>query len=270
MSKLIKPGDIGVFQSAEKFEKDTFRLEHLLPAKENIQEEDVQEEAQPKGQPEPELIDPVQLITEAREEAGRILKEAEEEARNIIQEAEVNSEKTIEDAKSRSQDIFRQARERGRSDGADEVREKAERRQQASAQMLSSFIEQMKKREAELMESLSPRLADLVIELAEKIIHKKLDQDSKPVARQAEWAIAKILEREKLLIRVNPSDEGAMKEHKAALIEMFDGIDKIEVIADTDVERGGCIVETDLVKVDAQPHTQLKAARNLLADEIQK
>jgi flagellar assembly protein FliH len=206
------------------------------------------------------------IIAEAKEEAGRILKEA----RNIIQEAEASAGTTIEEAKSRSQDIFRQARERGRSDGADEVRGQAERRYQASAQMLSSFIEQMKKREAELMQSLSPRLADLAIELAEKIIHKKLEQDSSPVARQAEWAIAKILEREKLLIRVNPSDEESMKEHKTTLTEMFDGIDKIEVIADTDVERGGCIVETDLIKVDAQPHTQLKAARNLLEDEIEK
>ena len=85
---------------------------------------------------------------------------------------------------------------------------------------------------------------------------------------QAEEAITKLLERDKLVIRVNPADEDLMKEHKAALLRMFDGTEKIEVISDAGVERGGCIVETDLVKVDAQPCTQLQAARKaLLAEE---
>jgi flagellar assembly protein FliH len=266
LSKLIKPDDERIFQSARKFEKDSFRLDRLSPAGNDIRDEAVEEGDRPEDhRPEPDTVDPVRLIAEAKEEAARILKEA----RNIIREAEASATRTIEDAKSRSQDIFRQARERGRADGAEEVRAQAERRHRARAEMISSFVEQMKKREAELLESLSPQLAEFAIELAEKIVNKKLEHDSQMATRQAERAIAKILERDKLLIRVNPSDEGAMKEHKAALIELFDGIDKIEVIADGNVERGGCVVETDLLKVDAQPHTQLEAARNVLADENQ-
>jgi flagellar assembly protein FliH len=136
--------------------------------------------------------------------------------------------------------------------------------------MLSSFIEQMKKREAELTQSLAPRLADLATELAAKIIHREIGQDITLVTRQAEQALTKILERDKLLIRVNPSDEALMKEHKPTLMEMFDGIDKIEVIGDPEIERGGCVIETDLVKVDAQPRAQLKAARGAMDEENEK
>jgi len=265
LSKLIKPGDTAAFRSAEKFEKDPFHLDHLAPL-----ERDIPEESLRGAESEPKPINPADLTLKADEKADRIVSEAEETARRLIQETEASVKKTIEKAERRAEDIFRQARERGRSDGAEEVREQAERQQQASTKMLSSFVEQMKKREAELTQSLAPRLADLAIELAEKIVHKKLEQDPKPVVRQAEWAIGKILERDKLIIRVNPSDEQAMKEYKTSLVEMFDGIDKIEVIGDIGVERGGCVVETDLIKVDAQPHTQLKAARNVLMSEIQK
>jgi flagellar assembly protein FliH len=262
---VIKPGDVRVFQSAQKYEKDLFRLDQLSPDEKGTHEE---EKREPGLGPEP--FDSADPIAEAGKEADRIVSQAEETARGIIQEAEANAENIEREADSRAMDIFRQARERGRTDGADEIREQAERRYQASAQMLASFIEQMKKRETELVQSLSSRLADFAIELAGKIIHKELDKDSKLTIRQAEHAIAKMLERDKLLIRVNPSDEETMKDHKPSLIEMFDGIDKIEVIADPEVERGGCIVETDLIKVDAQPRAQLKTARSLLADENEK
>ena len=54
MSKLIKPDDARVFQSAEKFEKDPFRLDHLL-----LPEEDIQEGAPPEDQPM--TLDPTAL-----------------------------------------------------------------------------------------------------------------------------------------------------------------------------------------------------------------
>ena len=111
---------------------------------------------------------------------------------------------------------------------------------------------------------LTPRLASLATELAQKIIHREIEKDPSVVALQAEEAISRILEREKLIIRVNPGDEELMKDHKSALTKMFDGIDKIEVIGDPKVERGGCIVETHLIKVDAQPSSQLEAARKAL------
>lgn len=257
MSKLIKPDDTPAFQSAAKFEKEPFRLGS-------------------KSAPEQVVLDSsrlhVDLVLPGLQDAGldQLTAKAQEAADDIIQEAEANAAEILSEAKDRAEDIFRQARERGRSDGAEEVRGQAERQHQASARMLSSFIEQMKKRETELAQSLAPRLADLATELASKIIHREVGADSSLVARQAEQAIYKILERDKLVIRVNPSDEKLMKEHKPTLLEMFDGTDKIEVIGDPEVERGGCIVETDLIKIDAQPRAQLNAARNAFSDETER
>jgi flagellar assembly protein FliH len=235
--------------TAKKFEQEPFRL--AASDTPSPTEAPSEQEAEPVAE-----VDPDQLLEQAREAADETLREAEKSARQMIDEA-----------KDRAEQILNQARERGRSDGAEEIRVEFERRHQNSTRMLSSFIEQMKKRDAELASSLASRLVDFATELAAKVIHKEIRQDMTLVTRQSEQAITKILEREKLIIRTNPSDEELMKEHKPTLVAMFDGIDRIEVIADPEIERGGCVIETDIIKVDAQPRAQLKAARAALDEE---
>ena len=247
MSKIIKPSDEKAFESAEKFQKKSFGSGVLLEAG----EDDTSRDDAP-GRPEFNVIEP-------SVEAAERLKEAEDRSEQIIREAE-----------DRGEDIYRQARERGRADGAHEAAKQAEIERRQSEKTLTSFIAQMKERESELAKSLVPGLAELAADLASKIIHKEVARDSLMVTRQAEQAIRKIIERASLLIRVNPSDEESMKGHKPLLARMFDGVDKIEVVGDPSVERGGCMVETDHIKVDAQPGTQLKAARRVLMDEVEK
>lgn len=271
MSRLIKPDDTKIFQSATRFSTKPFRIK-LASAEESgaAVESATAAEARLPTTVETDLSGSVRSIEDAQEEAKRLIEEAEERAGQIESEAKEEAERIVDDARNRADDIYRQARERGRADGKEEVAKEAERRHKASAGMLATFVEQMKAREKELAESLTPRLAELAAELAKKIIHREVGRDSSIVTRQAEHAIAKILERGKLLIRVNPSDEESMREHKPTLVQMFDGIDKIEVFPDTGVERGGCVVETDLIKVDAQPRAQLETARKTILGESEK
>jgi flagellar assembly protein FliH len=247
LSKIIKPADEKAFESAEKFKKELFRP-GIRP---KAGEDDVFGDDAP-GRPEFN-------VTESAAEAAEKLKKAEGRAELIIREAE-----------ERAEGIYRQARERGRADGAREAAELAGQERRKSEKTLASFIARMKERESDLAKSLVPGLAELAAELASKIIHREVARDSLMATRQAEQAIRKIIERESLLIRVNPSDEESMKGHKPLLAKMFDGVNKIEVIGDPKVERGGCIVETDHIKVDAQPGTQLNAARRALIDEAEK
>ena len=265
MSKLIKPDDTKAFESAIRFRKELFRVDRAssVPSEEIPEKTDSVEAEEPEVQLE-------DLIEEARLKAERLIEEAGAEAERIKAEATEQAGKILTEAEDKAEDIFRKARERGRIDGAQEVKEQAERRHEASAKMLSSFVEQMKKRESDMAQSIVPRVAGLAADLAEKIIHREIGRDSSLVKKQAEHGISRILERDKLLIRVSPSDEELMKEHKPALIAMFDGIDKIEVIGDPGVEPGGCIVETDLIKVDARPRVQIEAARNAILGETEK
>ncbi len=249
MSKVIKPSDKELFGSAKKFEKKPFSL-GANQAK----------SAHPSDNPS----------SSHKNNPGSKRGAKQTNTSDLLAEAERQAEQIVSKAENSAARIREQAREQGRAEGLEKAAKKAEEQMQASSRILDSLVAQLKAQESELMRLLSPRLASLATELAHKIIHREIEKDSSVVTTQAEEAISKILEREKLIIRVNPADEELMKKHKAQLTKVFDGIDKIEVIADKKVERGGCIVETNLIKVDAQPSSQLEAARKTLLGEAEK
>jgi flagellar assembly protein FliH len=300
LSKIIKPGDKRLFDSAKKFEKK------LLAANSRPFRTQVKEQSSPNpspesgGDPYPRLetqhVSPQDLIVEAEWKAETTLQEATRkveqllsgtaceterltreagcEAERLVREARSEAEQALREARSEVDQIREKAREEGYSEGFTRAVEEGERKTdeqlRASFQALDSLVSQIKTQESEMKRRLTPVIANLATQMAQKIIGREIEKDSSMVLTQAEEAIGKILERDKLIIRVNPADEELMKPHKAPLMKMFDGIDKIDVIADRDVERGGCIVETNHIRVDAQPSSQLEAARKKLLSEAAK
>ncbi len=250
MSKIIKPEDRRLMGRVKRFEKQPFDLDAVAnPAK-----------------PPPKSAET--LV--AKEDLGPEFHAQAVNHEDIIVEAKAKAEAIMRETERQVARIRREAYEKGFAEGLEEARRKNEENLQAASQTIRSLVAELKAREAELVRMLTPRLANLATELAGKIIHREIDKDSSIVISQAEEAINRILERDKLILRVNPADTDLMKKHKAALMDMFDGIDKIEVIADAKVERGGCVVETNLVRVDAQPGSQLAAASKTLLAETEK
>ncbi|MBI5119259.1 hypothetical protein HZA56_22555 [Candidatus Poribacteria bacterium] len=280
MSKIIKPCDKELFHSAKRFEKRSL-ITASKPPRQRAKEEQVPTDdppSMPRGNLKPELaiqqVNPQDLIAEARTKADKTLQEAECKAETMLADAERKAQQILREAENSAEKIREQARAEGRSEGAaqatDEARRRIDEQLRASSQAVDALVNQIKAQEADLMRRVTPMIANLAADLAQKIIHREVEKDSSMVMGQAEEAIGKILERDKLIIRVNPADEELMKRHKPSLMGMFDGIDKIEVIVDADIEGGGCIVETNLIRVDAQPRSQLEAARKTLLAEATK
>jgi flagellar assembly protein FliH len=244
LSKIIKPYESKVFLSAKKFQKQP--LAPRSPAAEKPEDSSSPQTGEPEPPVRPQPA-PDDIIAEARRRAEQIVRDAEQTANRIRH----------------------QARREGRVDGSEEARKQMEEHLEASSRLLSSLAAQMKEQESRFIKTITPELVDVVTSLAQKVVHKELEQDTSLVTVQAEEAINRIVERERLIIRVNPEDGELMKYHKEALIRMFDGVNKIEVVTDTDVERGGCIVEADHIRVDAQPSSQIAAARKALHGEAQ-
>jgi flagellar assembly protein FliH len=246
LSKVIKSYEDDALLKVKKFEKKAFKLPANRKALANEQT-------------------PSSSQTVGQSASGRSLLE------NDFGDEHPQAEQVIAKAQKEADNIRKQAREQGYADGfakgKEENQKEFEEMSQASQQVIASLVSQLKEQEKDMMRLLSPRLADLAMELARRIIHREIKLDQSIVVGQAKEAITKILEREKLIIRVNPREEKTMKAQKPVLMSLFDGIDKIEVVADQTVERGGCVVETNLVKVDAQPESQLQSARKALVTD---
>ncbi|MDQ1258019.1 MAG: flagellar assembly protein FliH, partial [Candidatus Hydrogenedentes bacterium] len=114
--------------------------------------------------------------------------------------------------------------------------------------------------------SLEPEVVKLVRQIAEALIHREVQTDPELIHRTVRKALSAILDRERLVVRVNPVDLEALRSNKVALLDEFDGVEVLDVEADPSIAPGGCVVDSELMHVDARIKTQLKRVLAALAD----
>ncbi len=112
---------------------------------------------------------------------------------------------------------------------------------------------------------LSGRLA---AKMAEKIVGHAVEVDPDTLIAIAAQALVASRARAGLIkLRVNPDDRAALERDEArrVLLARFDGGVELEILADPAVGRGGCVVETATVRLDARLETQIAALERAVA-----
>ncbi len=189
------------------------------------------------GAQEAEGIDPEAL----RE---RVLAEARMEAQQKVQEAYAEG--------------LRRGAEAGKSQFLAQVSQAAE--------ALHASSEAIRAARDNYLGTLEPQMLELVGEVARRILHRESRTDPDLIARTVRAALEHLVERETVVIHVNPEDADALKEQKIALLEEFDGVRQISVMPDAEIPRGGCVVETEHVHADARIDAQLERILDALLE----
>jgi flagellar assembly protein FliH len=66
-----------------------------------------------------------------------------------------------------------------------------------------------------------------------------------------------VKQREEVTIKVNQGDYDYVKERKDIFARLIEGLKTLDILVDPGVERGGCIIETNLGNVDSRISTQI-------------
>jgi len=170
--------------------------------------------------------DPAQIIAQARADAERMRREAFETG-------------------------FAEGREGGLAKGAEEI--------ESALSVLGNVARSLKEHQQELISQIEEDVVRLAVVVAGKIVRKEVTVDREIVKRCVARAIEKILERERLIIYVNPADLPVVMQYKQELLGTFDGIKEIEVVgSENGISPGGCTVETDLLKANGKIESQLE------------
>ena len=77
-------------------------------------------------------------------------------------------------------------------------------------------------------------------------------------------AIARVSDREQIILKVNKEDIENVKRYKDRLSGVLDGIKSFSILEDSQVEPGGCIIETNLGFIDARIKTRIEQIENAL------
>jgi flagellar assembly protein FliH len=70
-------------------------------------------------------------------------------------------------------------------------------------------------------------------------------------------AINKVSDRENVIIKVSRDDVEHVKKYKDRISGIVDGVKNLSIVEDSQVEPGGCVIETNLGFVDARVSTKL-------------
>jgi flagellar biosynthesis/type III secretory pathway protein FliH len=108
----------------------------------------------------------------------------------------------------------------------------------------------------------------LAARMAEKIVGRTVEVEPDALTAIAAQALAASRARAGLIkLRVNPDDRAALERDEArrALLARFEGSVELELVDDAAITRGGCVVETAAVRLDARLETQLAALERAVA-----
>lgn len=135
-----------------------------------------------------------------------------------------------------------------------------------------SRFEQLFKNFSDEVENLGKTIESMVIslavEIARKIVKKEIERDDNFVINQVKDAIKRVIGVERIKLRINPEDEKLIKELKPELLQIADSTHDIIVEPDPSIERGGCIIESELGNVDARISTQFSLIENSLIETL--
>ena len=177
----------------------------------------------------------------AQTKGQKIVAEAERDAERIRNEAEA--------LKTKIETEMEKAKKKGLQEGKEEG--------------LAEFLEQIQKvRELrkEIYTNAEPEVMKLVISIAHKVIGDLVETHKDVIHAIVHQALEHSL-GDRITVRIHPTDYKRLKTEDLEFKGILDRTKHIHFREDESIEKGGCIIETEIGTIDAQLETQLKVIR---------
>jgi flagellar assembly protein FliH len=133
---------------------------------------------------------------------------------------------------------------------------------------LAAAADQLQALRTDAAASVEADAVDLALRIAEQAVGAAIAVDPELVVEAVRGALRRLVERDRVLILVNPDDLELVRDHVARLVGELGGIEHCEVQAERRVRPGGAIVRTSEGEVDATLETKLARAREVLEHEL--
>lgn len=251
MSRVIKPE-----QQIEIIPLDiTFRDMPLVFDDDNDGTSDADSEG--------DAVNPVD--EELLQKADAILKEATREGEEIVRQARLEADEIRQAAFSKG---YSDGREQGMAEG----RELGAQEFASAIELVKRIHNEMQRLQSSLEKENHKAAVRLAIEIAKKIVKKEVLTDEDTVIRVIADALGTLVDMkapETVLVRVNPQELALVEGSASTIKSMLAGVEGFSVEADPSVERGGCVIETNLGSLDARMETQLDAVERAILERME-
>jgi flagellar assembly protein FliH len=161
-----------------------------------------------------------------------------------------------------------QIRERAYAEGYAAGIEEARDRTAPAAEALAAAAREVALLRADAADAAEAAAVDLALRIAEQALGATVAAHPERILDVVRGALRRLMERERLLVLVNPEDLDMVRAGMDALVGELGGVEHVEVQAERRVLRGGAVVRTAEGDVDATISTKLDRAREVLEREL--
>lgn len=166
------------------------------------------------------------------------------------------------DAMERIKEQARLNRETARQQGHEEgYQEGFKQGEQAAREDFAPFLETLQGMIQDLSEfrrkmytKVEREMIDMIVQLTKKVILTELASREDSIQDVLRLAVQSVLDRERMVIKVNPRDKMHAESYRPELHHLFGEIKNITFEAQPAITRGGCVIESNFGTVDAQIH----------------
>jgi len=152
----------------------------------------------------------------------------------------------------RTEAIEHQAYHEGYTRGQRTADEEMERRLEDVLQELRTSLDELGKLGPHAMRRADREMIHLAVAMAERIVRREVRAEPATLLDMARAAIERLGERVTAVIHLNPTDLDSIVSDGSGRIGSLD------VVADSDLPRGGCMIRTNLGAIDAGIDAQMR------------
>jgi flagellar assembly protein FliH len=166
--------------------------------------------------------------------------------------------------------------ESGYKNGLEKARREVEEQYRVrfanAAALVESFSARLEERFTDLAAMNQPRLLRLWQDMLKRMLRRELVLSLDSVLDVLSDILSLLSEKNQILVYVSPEDLSVLQESRmrGEFEEVLRGVKRLELKPDTSVDKGSCIVETDLGVYDARWRTQLEQVDTVIENLLQK
>ena len=191
------------------------------------------------------------------DEAQVLKRRAQDEAEKIIAEANTQAARIVADAKASFESDRREAEEQGRNAGREAGFTEGKAEVERLILRTQTVLERAQSKRTEILEETEQEIINLVLLITRKVIKVISENQKNVIISNVVQALRKVKGRGNIVIKVNMADLKLATENIKEFINLVEGAKSIQVVEDTSIDEGGCIIETDFGEIDARIASQL-------------
>jgi len=192
-----------------------------------------------------------------REQIKNEMEQQRKDSDREIERGKFEAEKMIKDAELKVSIIEHDAYKKGYDAGREEGYKEGESEVMRLIDRLGTIVSTAVDIRDDIIKSSEKMMTEMILMIARKVIKDEIVERREVVINNIKEAIRRVKDRDRIDIRVNFADLDMTTAHKDELIKMMESLKKVNIYEDSRVDRGGCIIETDVGSIDSRISTQL-------------